>query len=170
MPGGTSRPDSFESMISAGPPAAAGCVLAHEVLDNFPVHVLEVAGGGDVREVYVDIEGSRLVERLGPLSDGALSEPALVAREVVSALGVREQFGESALDLLAVHVATRRMLLVLDNCEHLIEECARFVEVLLKSCPGVRVLATSRQSLGVAGESVMVVPPLQVPAVQVTPL
>jgi len=58
------------------PPAAAGCVLAHEVLDNFPVHVLEVAGGGDVREVYVDAEGSRLVERLGPLSREALSEPA----------------------------------------------------------------------------------------------
>src|SRR2546421_2023082 len=62
-----------------GPPAAAGCVLAHEVLDNFPVHVLEVAGGGDLQEVYVDVEGSRLVERLGPLSDGALSEPAWAA-------------------------------------------------------------------------------------------
>lgn len=65
-----------------GPPAAAGCVLAHEVLDNFPVHLLEVGAGGVVREVYVTAPPrgpgapARLGECLGPLSDGALEEPA----------------------------------------------------------------------------------------------
>lgn len=55
---------------------AAGCVLAHEVLDNFPVHQLEVAGAGMAREVYVDACDGRLVERLGPLSDPRLAQAA----------------------------------------------------------------------------------------------
>jgi SAM-dependent MidA family methyltransferase len=58
------------------PPGVVGCVLANEVLDNFPVHALEVTDGDGVREVYVDIDGDHLVERLGPLSTPALAEPA----------------------------------------------------------------------------------------------
>lgn len=57
-------------------PAGCGCVLAHEVLDNFPVHVLEIARSGDVAEVYVGEERGRLVEQLGPLSDPALGSAA----------------------------------------------------------------------------------------------
>src|SRR5205823_4903083 len=64
------------SMALEGAPASTGCVLANEVLDNFPVHVLEVAAGHDVREVYVDLDGDGFVERLGPLSKTALHEPA----------------------------------------------------------------------------------------------
>lgn len=59
----------------SGPPVD-GCVLAHEVLDNFPVHVLEVADAGSVQEVYVDIDDEGFVERLGALSDLTLAEPA----------------------------------------------------------------------------------------------
>src|SRR5260370_30430015 len=58
------------------PPGVVGCVLANEVLDNFPVHALEVTDGDGVREAYVDIDGDHLVERLGPLSTPALAEPA----------------------------------------------------------------------------------------------
>jgi SAM-dependent MidA family methyltransferase len=64
--------------------AGCGCVLAHEVLDNFPVHVLEVAPLGDVCEVYVAAEGGRLVERLGPLSDPALVTAANAAASRLS--------------------------------------------------------------------------------------
>lgn len=53
-----------------------GCVVANEVLDSFPVHVLEVARGGGPREVYVDLEGDRFVEVLGPLSEDALADPS----------------------------------------------------------------------------------------------
>jgi SAM-dependent MidA family methyltransferase len=53
-----------------------GCVLANEVLDSFPVHVLEVARRGDCREVYVDLQGDRFVEVLGPLSEDALADPS----------------------------------------------------------------------------------------------
>ncbi|MGH2722068.1 MAG: SAM-dependent methyltransferase [Actinomycetota bacterium] len=66
-----------------GPPAV-GCVLVNEVLDNFPVHVLEV-GRDAVHEVYVDLDGAGLAERLGPLSTPALEEPARAAREVLAA-------------------------------------------------------------------------------------
>jgi SAM-dependent MidA family methyltransferase len=66
-----------------GPPAAAGCVLAHEVLDNFPVHLLELGSDGEDREVHVDVEQSRLVERLGPVSSEALAD---IAREAAAHL------------------------------------------------------------------------------------
>ncbi|MFI0421577.1 BTAD domain-containing putative transcriptional regulator [Spongiactinospora sp. 9N601] len=68
------------------------------------------------------------------------------------------------LDRLVTMLATRRSLLILDNCEHLIEEVARLAEVLLGSCAGLRVLATSRESLNIAGERLAWVPPLTVPA------
>jgi SAM-dependent MidA family methyltransferase len=56
-------------------PPVVGCIIANEVLDNFPVHVFQVVGEGQVQEIYVDLEGDRLVERLGPLSDPALAGP-----------------------------------------------------------------------------------------------
>ena len=67
---------SAEWAPALGEPPVVGCVLANEVLDNFPVHALEVTEGDGVREIYVDIDGNRLVERLGPLSTPELAEPA----------------------------------------------------------------------------------------------
>jgi predicted ATPase/DNA-binding CsgD family transcriptional regulator len=99
------------------------------------------------------------------VSLAALADPGLVAREVGTALGVREQFGESALDLLTAHLGSRRTLLVLDNCEHLLDACARLAEALLLACPGVRMLTTSHEPLRVPGERVWRIGPLEVPAV-----
>jgi SAM-dependent MidA family methyltransferase len=70
------------------PPGVVGCVLANEVLDNFPVHVLEVTAGG-VQELYVDLDGAHLVERLGPLSTPSLAAPA---RQAASQLGEGARF------------------------------------------------------------------------------
>jgi SAM-dependent MidA family methyltransferase len=77
------------SAALADPPGSVGCVLANEVLDNFPVHVLEVTAGDCVREIYVDVEEAHLVERLGPLSTPALAEPA---RQVAAHLGEGARF------------------------------------------------------------------------------
>ncbi|NUW41874.1 ATP-binding protein [Nonomuraea rhodomycinica] len=86
----------------------------------------------------------------------------LLAASVANDLGLRD--GESdPMALLVDHLAERRMLLVLDNCEHLLEECARFVSRLLREAPRLRVLATSRQRLGVYGEQVLTVQSLPVP-------
>jgi predicted ATPase/DNA-binding CsgD family transcriptional regulator len=92
-----------------------------------------------------------------------LADPALVAQAVVAALGLREPPGRPHLATLTEHLRTRRLLLVLDNCEHLVGACARLADALLRAAPGLRVLATSRESLSVPGESVYRVPPLAAP-------
>jgi len=92
-----------------------------------------------------------------------LREPNLLVNTIIDRLGLGDQSTRSPVDLVVDHLRTRRLLLVLDNCEHLVEACARFVGAVLTSCPEVAVLATSRQSLGVAGEQIMPVPPLAVP-------
>jgi predicted ATPase/DNA-binding CsgD family transcriptional regulator len=94
----------------------------------------------------------------------SLSDPGLVPQAVASILEVREQPGRPLTGTLAEHLAPKDTLLILDNCEHLVEACERLVSVLLPACPSLRILATSRESLGVAGETVLLVPPLSLPA------
>ncbi|MFC9787247.1 ATP-binding protein [Rhodococcus sp. NPDC127528] len=94
---------------------------------------------------------------------GELQDAALVVDTVVAALGLRELPGQSALTLLTDYLATRRLLLVLDNCEHLIDAVASLTENLLRACPELRILATSREPLAIGGEAVMRVPSLSVP-------
>ena len=93
----------------------------------------------------------------------SLSDPALVPKVTAQALSVREVPGWSLTELLIEHLEPKNALLVLDNCEHLIEACAALAETLLRTCPEVRVLATSRGALGVAGEIAWLVPPLSLP-------
>jgi predicted ATPase/DNA-binding CsgD family transcriptional regulator len=81
---------------------------------------------------------------------------------VASVIGVSEEPGRPLLDTLADALRSRQLLLALDNCEHLIEACARLCQRLLASSPGLRLLATSREPLRVAGERVWQVPPLSV--------
>ncbi|WP_327318101.1 ATP-binding protein [Streptomyces sp. NBC_01235] len=95
---------------------------------------------------------------LAPLVDGAR-----IPYAVLTALGVREGFRTPAgdgTDRLLAALEDRELLLVLDNCEHLVDDAARLSALLLASCPGVRVLATSRESLGITGEVLVPVPPL----------
>jgi len=93
----------------------------------------------------------------------ALTQEALVPKVVAEILGVHEQPNRPLTATLAEALRAKKMLIVLDNCEHLVEACARLTDVLLRSCSGVRVLASSRESLNVAGEVVWSVPPLSVP-------
>ena len=103
-------------------------------------------------------DGVWLVE-LAPLAD-----PSLVPQVVASTLGVREQPGRSLTEALSDYLGTKTVLMVLDNCEHLIEACAELAEALLRSCPELRVLATSRAPLRVRGEQEYPVSPLGLPA------
>ena len=93
----------------------------------------------------------------------ALADAALVPQAVAAALGVPEEPGRPLPATLAGALRPRRLLLVLDNCEHLVEACARLAETLLAACPRVQVLATSREALGIAGEVPFRVPPLALP-------
>jgi len=125
-----------------------------------------VGGSGKTRAA---IEAAR---RAGPrFSDGAtfvdlspLGEGALIAQTIASAVGVPDaSAGASGTEALLAFLTERRMLLVLDNCEHLIDDCADIVDRLLAGCPHVKVLATSREGLAVEGESMLAVPSLDLP-------
>ncbi len=116
---------------------------------------LAVRLGGDVADGFPD--GAWLVS----LAD--VAGPALVTTRVAWALGVREEPGQPLDATLEDALRGRRLLLILDNCEHLVASCAQLCERLLASCPWLRVLTTSREPLRVPGETVWRVPPLSLP-------
>jgi predicted ATPase/DNA-binding CsgD family transcriptional regulator len=92
-----------------------------------------------------------------------LSDPALVPQSLLTTLGLIEQAGNSSLAIVSNFLQPKRALLILDNCEHLIEACAQLAETLLRACPNLHVLATSREALSVAGEMLYLVPTLTTP-------
>ncbi|WP_433723195.1 protein kinase domain-containing protein [Nocardia sp. CA-129566] len=101
-------------------------------------------------------DGIRLVE-LGQLHDGDL-----LAGVIAASLGLRPQ-GQPVLEALIDYLAARQLLLVLDNCEQIVDAAAKVVDALLRACPKLRILATSRETLSVGGETVLQVRPLTVP-------
>lgn len=94
---------------------------------------------------------------------GSLGDPDLVASATATALNVREESGRPVADTLYEALADRNLLLVLDNCEHLVDACAKLVDALLRNCPRIVVLATSREPLSISGEQVFRVPSLSLP-------
>src|SRR5690606_17824943 len=92
-----------------------------------------------------------------------LREPDLVAQSAVAALGLKEQPGLSLVETLTGSLRARRLLLVLDNAEHLLAACAGLVDTLLRRCPDITLLVTSREPLGVPGERTYRVPSLSMP-------
>jgi predicted ATPase/class 3 adenylate cyclase len=93
----------------------------------------------------------------------ALTDPEQIPGQVASALNLREIPGRSLQDVLVDYLRYKQILLLLDNCEHLIAASARLAQVLLKECPKLTILATSREGLGIGGESIYQVPSLSVP-------
>ena len=93
-----------------------------------------------------------------------LAASAFVEQAVARVLQVPEDPDRPQLDVLVEALSLGPALLILDNCEHLVDACARLSEGLLQACPGLRIVATSRQSLGVAGEYAWRVPSLDLPA------
>jgi predicted ATPase len=96
---------------------------------------------------------------------GGLRDPGLVVDEVARSFGLSDRSARWAVASLADYLQARRVLLVLDQCEHLADACAVLADALLRGCPGLRILATSRHVLGVAGEVTVPVPPMTVPAI-----
>ena len=93
----------------------------------------------------------------------ALTDPALLPQTVATVLGVQERAGAPLLDTIAEHLESRALLLVLDNAEHLIEASAQLTESLLRRCPSLVILVTSRERLGITGEQTYRVPSLSMP-------
>lgn len=157
---------------------------------NLPVQLTSFVGReAQLAMVWGLLEGSRLVtllgaggagktrlalqlagELVGRFEDGAwvvelapLADPDLLPQQVASALGVREEPGRALLATLTAHLADRELLLVLDNCEHLVGAAAFLAAHLLRGAPRLHILATSREALGVAGETTWRVPSLSTP-------
>jgi predicted ATPase/DNA-binding SARP family transcriptional activator/DNA-binding CsgD family transcriptional regulator len=132
-------------------------------------NLLTLTGAGGSGKTRLALEVAR--ELAGAYPDGVwfvelapLPEPELVAQEVADALQVREQPGRPLAETIAQNLCDERALLILDNCEHLIDSAARLADSLLGSCPRLKIMATSREPLGVEGETLFSVPPLSVPA------
>ncbi|HTT80267.1 MAG TPA: winged helix-turn-helix domain-containing protein [Stellaceae bacterium] len=114
---------------------------------------LEVA-----RRVLAGFEGDCRIVELAPLAD-----PNLVPSAAAGALGIRAAGGEITVDAIARALGSKTVLLLLDNCEHVVDAAASLAEALINHCPNTTVLATSREALRIDGEYVYRVPPLDVP-------
>jgi non-specific serine/threonine protein kinase len=119
------------------------------------LQVAHSLSGADTEDTSRFRDGVRWVD-LAPIA-----EPEELPRAIVQALGLREAAGGSPMRALVTALRELHLLLVIDNCEHLAEACAQLVPVLLVDCPRVVLLLTSRWSLQVPGETVIVVPPLE---------
>ena len=127
-----------------------------------------LVGSGGCGKTRLSLEVGRRVAEVRP--DGVffvdlsgLTEPGLVPNAVLQALGLRAAPGRDPVDVLVARLSKRELLLILDNCEHLLDVCASVASALASGCPGLWTLATSRQSLGVTGEIVVLVEGLELP-------
>lgn len=138
-----------------------------DLLGDARVVTLTGSGGCGKTRLAVEVVGdvaSRFPDGACWVDLQGVSEPAMVAAAVGEATGVRERPGQPLVDTLAEQFRACRLLMVLDNCEHLVEACADLVARLSSACPRLHVLATSRVPLVVDGEATFEVAPLPVPA------
>src|SRR5262249_61508282 len=126
--------------------------------------LLTLTGSGGVGKTRLAVQAAEDLTR--SLPDGAwlvslapIEDPLLVTRAVFDALGLQDVSARWSLSALSGHLRGKRLLLVLDNCEHLLDAAAALAGTLLRACPELRVLATSRQALGMAGGGGVRAPP-----------
>ena len=132
---------------------------------------LTLTGPGGVGKTRLAIETARKLSK--KLKDGVVwvslvgvADSKLIPQEIGQSLQVRELPSESLVQTLIAHLKSKELLLVLDNCEHLVQGCAQISEELLAACPGLRILATSIEALGLFNEMIWQVPSLSLPDAQ----
>lgn len=130
--------------------------------------LVTLTGAGGSGKTRVAIEAARALA--SAYEDGAwwvelaaVTDERLLEKTLMSSLGIEEVSGQPARDAVVRYLSGRQILVVLDNCEHLVAACANLVHAILSTGARTRVLATSRELLGVAGETRLQVPPLEVP-------
>ena len=124
------------------------------------------AGGSDKTRLALQVATDLLEEfahGVWWVELAALSDPLLVPQAVASALGIPERAGCTVTEALSDALRPKHVLLVLDNCEHLLAACVQLIETLLRTCSQLRVLVTSREALTITGETIWLVLPLRVP-------
>jgi len=141
----------------------AGLIARHRLIT--------LAGSGGVGKTRLAIKVSE--QALANYADGVwlvelapIFDPLLVARTTAMAIGLHDDPQRPIMERLCDYLHEKEMLFILDNCEHLLDACAQLVNTLLKSCPGLKILATSREPLGITGEAIYRVPSLGLPDAQ----
>ena len=130
--------------------------------------IVTLTGSGGAGKTRLSLQVA--VECLNQFSNGVwllelapITDPALVPQTLLSIFNLREDSHRTTVEVLMEYLRAKNMLLLLDNCEHLIEACAPLSERLLQACPNLKILASSREALGIAGEISYRVPSLQAP-------
>ena len=137
-------------------------------------HILTLIGPGGTGKTRLSIQVASDV--LGNYPDGVwlvelapIHDPLLVPRATALAIGLRDEPQRPVIDMLCDYLRDKKMLILLDNCEHLVDACARIAERILRAAPNVRILASSREALDIAGEVTYRVPSLGVPDIKHLP-
>ncbi|ERJ39414.1 Signal transduction response regulator [Burkholderia sp. AU4i] len=158
------------SRLTAAPTALVGReqTVAEVLAALDTARVVTLVGAGGIGKTRLALEAAMRAEARFP--DGAafvslatVAAPQFVPDALAAALGIAQPAGSLTLEAVLASVANRRMLLVLDNCEHLLDAAARIASALTESDAGLRVLATSREALRIQGERLCPIPPLEVP-------
>ena len=131
-------------------------------------HLLTLTGPGGTGKTRLELQLA--AEDLEGFADGVwlvelapVNDPLLVPQAVAGAVGLPQQGGRPASEVLSDFLKPKKLLLLLDNCEHLIEDCAALASKLLRACPGLKIVTTSREPLGISGETIYRVPSLDLP-------
>jgi len=175
--------------------SAMTMAVAKEALSNIPVPLTSFIGREkELKEIARLLSSSRLVTLTGPggvgktrlaiqaardstrrFKDGVfwvglvgLSDANLIPQEIAQSFNVREIQDEPLIETLKTHLKPKELLIILDNCEHLIRACAQYAEQLLAACPKLKILATSIEVLGLFNETIWQVPSLPLPEIQQT--
>ena len=163
---GSPPPNNFPPLITRLIGRAAACQFVRDLVSAY--RVVTLTGPGGIGKTSLAIKAVRYL--LPDFEDGgwivelaSVSDPNLVPSTVAATLGLKVT-GEISAEFVARAVGGRHLLLVLDNCEHVIDAAANLAETLTRLCPRTTIVATSREVLRIDGESVYRVPPLDVPA------
>jgi predicted ATPase/class 3 adenylate cyclase/Tfp pilus assembly protein PilF len=131
-------------------------------------HLLTLTGSGGTGKTRLSLQAA--ADLLPSFAGGVwwvelapLADPALIPQTVAATLGLRAEGNRPVLEALTEYLREKTVLLILDNCEHVILACARLAETLLSTCPDLRILASSREALGIPGEVTFRVPSLSLP-------
>jgi predicted ATPase/DNA-binding SARP family transcriptional activator len=135
----------------------------HALLDRSRIVTITGAAGSGKTRLALELVSSRKDATPVWVELASLREPGLIAPAVAEAAGLREEVRSGDMEAVARLLGGRPLLLVLDNCEHLVDAAAAAADVLARKCPDLVILATSREALGVRGERAWLLPPLTVP-------
>jgi predicted ATPase len=156
----------IQQLLTPSPDRSAGAVEG--------VRLLTLTGHGGTGKTRLALQAATAL--LAAFPDGVwwvelapLADPALIPQTVAAVLGLKEEPDRPLLRTLTHHLRGKRALLILDNCEHVIQASAQLAEAVLRACPRVCLLVSSRELLGVAGERALVVPSLAAPQPQAGP-